>query len=93
MSLESQLAHSASIQAIIRAKRDEIKAVADALFAPHNRPGGHEIETSDGVVDAYLEMTGPDPMSVEYGHFTPPNKEGDVTYVEGLHVMSRAARA
>lgn len=90
-----KLARIGSVRRAVRSVRDDIKAKAEALFAPHDRPGGHEITKSDGAVDAYVSLVGPAPASVEFGHFTPIGEDEDAepTYVEGLHIMGRAARS
>lgn len=83
-----RLASLPSVRRAVRAERDEIASRARTLFAPHDRPEGHRITTSNGAVDAYVWLEGPAPRSVEFGHFTP---KGD-KYIDGLHVLARAAR-
>ena len=84
----AKLARLPSVQREVRARRGMIAAKARALFASHDRPGGHSIKTHDGAVDAYVSLVGPAAVSVEFGHFT---AKGD-RYVNGLHIMGRAAR-
>ncbi len=84
----AQLARLPSVQGAVHGRRGKIAAKARALFASHDRPGGHSIKTHDGAVDAYVSLVGPAAVAVEYGHFT---AKGD-RFVEGLHIMGRAAR-
>lgn len=83
-----KLARMPSVQSVVHERRGKITAKARVLFASHDRPGGHSIKTHDGAVDAYVSLVGPAAVAVEYGHFT---AKGD-RYVEGLHIMGRAAR-
>ena len=91
--LHRRLAHSSAVRRVVRAERDRIKDAAETLFAPHDRPGGHKITTSNGIVDAYVSLEGPAAAALEFGHFTVPDKKGEVRFVEGLHVMGKAARS
>ena len=62
---------------------------AEGLLATHHRSGEHRIEVDHGKVDAYVSLVGPAALSVEEGHFD--GYGGHRTYVEGLHVLRRAA--
>lgn len=83
-----QLATLPSVRRAVRGERDEIAVRARSLFAAHDRPGGHRITTSNGAVDAHVWLEGPAPRAVEFGHFTPSGEK----YVDGLHILARAAR-
>ncbi|MGO1562614.1 MAG: DUF5403 family protein [Actinomycetaceae bacterium] len=84
----AQLVRLPGVQAAVRGERDEIARRARSLFAAHDRPGGHRITTSTSPPDASVWLEGPAPRAVEFGHFTP---SGD-KYVDGLHILARAAR-
>ena len=77
-----------AVRGAVRGERDAIASRARSLFAAHDRPGGHSITTSDGAVDASVWLEGPAPVALERGHFARDGK----TFVEGIHVMGRAAR-
>lgn len=81
------LAHTPEAKATVRATRDRGEAIAQALFAPHDNPGGHEITTQDDRVDALLSLDGPAPLSVEFGHWSGDGENR--RYVEGLHILGR----
>jgi hypothetical protein len=85
----SVVAHMPEVHAAVLLERDKVAAVAEGLFAAHNNPGGHEISTRAEKVDGLVDFTGPAPMSVEFGHWTPDHK----TRVEGLHILGRAIAA
>lgn len=85
------IAHMEGVREAVMAQRDKIAARAEALFAAHDNPGGHEITTTDhglgfGDLDGFVNLEGPAPLSVEFGHWTPDRK----THVEGLHILGRA---
>jgi len=74
------------VHAAVVAERDRVATIAEGLFAPHDNPGGHEITKTDKRIDALVNLDGPAPLSVEFGHWTPDHKR----YVEGLHILGRA---
>lgn len=95
------VAHMEGVREAVMAERDRIAARAEALFAPHDNPGGHEITKTDPVgtgIDALVNLEGPAPLSVEFGHWTKPAKGAratrhggeETTFVEGLHILGRA---
>lgn len=88
--LERWLASRPGVQAAVDDVADRVYSNARADFAKHDRPGGHRIKKGPppNRLDRAVYLTGPAPLSVEFGHFTP---SGD-KYVEGLHIMGRAAR-
>lgn len=90
--LDSIVAHMKPVRAVVRLEADDIGIRAEGLFAEHNRPGGHEIKVEHGRVDSEVVMTGPAPLSVEYGHFQGSGRLGVRRFVEGLHILGRAAR-
>lgn len=80
------------VQAALELRAEAIRLAADALFASHDHPGGHRIESGRGDVDRTVSLVGPAALSVEFGHFAGPRTEGaDRTFVKGLHILSRAA--
>lgn len=84
-----KVAHLPEIHKAVLLVRDKVAAVAEGLFAAHDNPGGHEINTKDhgfGDLDGFVNLDGPAPLSVEFGHWTPDHKK----HVEGLHILGRA---
>lgn len=84
--ISSIVAHMPEVVAAVRVERDRVAHIAEGLFEPHDNPGGHQITTSDGESDAFLNLDGPAPLAVEFGHWTPNHTR----FVEGLHILSRA---
>ena len=80
------VAHMPEVVAAIHAERDKFAQIAEGIFASHDNPGGHKITTTDGTLDAFVNLEGPAPLSVELGHWTP----GRTSFVEGLHIFGRA---
>lgn len=83
-----KMARDKGVRLAVRAERDRIAAAAEGYFASHDNPGGHRITTSNGRVDAFINLDGPAPLSVEFGHWQ-KTKDGH-EFVEGLHVLGRA---
>lgn len=84
-------AHMPQVQAAIDAKTLEIGLAAEALFAPHDHPGGHRIEVDKASTDGFVSLVGPIPLAVEFGHYAGPRDKPDRKFVKGLHILSRAA--
>jgi hypothetical protein len=87
-SLDKLIAHMPEVVAEVRAHADVVGARAEALFGPHDRPGGHYIEVTHDRTDSFVSLVGPAPLSVEYGRSPNENGKGGST---GLHILSRAA--
>jgi len=84
------VAHLPEIHAAVLLERDKLAVVAEGLFASHDNPGGHEINTKDhatafGDLDGFVNLEGPAALSVEFGHWTPNHKK----HVAGLHILGR----
>ena len=86
--ISSIIAHDPGVTAAVRDVRDKVAGVAEGLFAPHDRPGRHEITKQDEKVDALVSLEGPAPVAVELGHWSGTGAKR--TYVEGLHILGRA---
>jgi hypothetical protein len=93
--IESRIARQPFVKAAVRAERDKVADIAKGLFAEHDNPGGHKITTTNSrKTDAFINMDGPAPLSVEFGHFAAQSADGDIPrFVEGLHIFSRAIAA
>lgn len=87
--LNRKIAKLAGVQAELSLHQHEIEARAQALLASHHKTGEHQITTSEGKVDHYVNLEGPAALSIEEGHFN--GYKGKRKYVEGLHVLTRAA--
>lgn len=62
------IAHMPGVVAGVHAKGDEALAIAEGIWATHDRPGGHRIIGEYGnQTDAYVILEGPVPIIVEYG--------------------------
>jgi hypothetical protein len=102
MSVNKLIAHMPEVILEVRKAADEVGLKAEALFASHDRPGRHSIEVTHDKVDSFVSLVGPDPEAVEFGHYTGKSSGKGVTrirghlaagheFVEGLHLLSRAA--
>lgn len=74
------------------AKADEVADVAQVLLAAHRKTGEHEITTTHGDVDAFVNLEGPAVLSVEFGHLVKGKYERAVPKkVPGLYIITGAA--
>lgn len=95
--IAQKVAHLPEIHAAVLAERDKVAHIAVGLFASHDNPGGHEINTHDhgdgfDDIDGVVNLDGPAPLAVEFGHFAGTEDGGDDrTFVSGLHILGRTA--
>lgn len=90
--VNAYIAHMPGVKKAVRAKGREIQGRAEALFAAHNRPGGHEITGERRDTDYLVSLVGPAPLSVEFGRGPFTRDDGvHVGPMEGLHILGRAA--
>ena len=80
------------VQDALKAKAERVAAAGKMLLQQHRQTGAHEVKyighnslVEYGHIDHYAIMTGPAPISVEYGHRA---KNG--RWVHGLYIMTRA---
>lgn len=106
VSTEDFLAHMPGVVQGVHDKGDEATAIAQGIFAKHDKPGGHKIIGEYGALtDAYVILEGPVPHIVEWGRAGYKTKKaqrlGDSiipadTYIkpwEGTHVLTRTMEA
>lgn len=104
--LHDYIAHMPGVVEAVHLKGDEALAIAEGIFAKHNRPGGHRIVGEYGALtDAYVILEGPVPIIVEYGRAgyvtTKAQRLGDrivpagttIAPWEGTHVLRRTMEA
>lgn len=90
--LSKHLSIEPTVQQTLRAAALRILQKAEALLAMHRDEGDHKIEYERlknekyGHIDHYVVMTGPAPVSVEFGHVA---KNG--RWVQGLYIITRAS--
>lgn len=83
--LESTIAHSDDIEAILGDEAFKVTTVARGKLAGHRKTGEHRITQTKGRVDHFVNLEGPSALSVEEGHWA---GEGvNKHWVEGLHVL------
>lgn len=63
-----------------------VEAKAKVLLAAHFLTGASDIERTRGTLDHFVSLVDEAAGAIEWGHFM---KSGE--YVEGLHIMTRAA--
>lgn len=80
------------VQRALRERSKKIARAGKALLAIHRDTGAHSVDyvghssTHEyGHIDHYVMLTGPAPISVEFGHRTSNGK-----WVNGLYIMTRA---
>lgn len=90
------VAHMPGVKASVFAEGRDIQARAEAIFASHNRPGGHEIDGTKQDTDYLVLLVGPVPIVIEYGREGYTTQRGghtvEVGPMQGLHILGKAAR-
>lgn len=90
--ISKHLAADGRVQRALREHAKKVTRNAKALLASHRDTGAHQVEYEGhsstenfGHIDHYIVMTGPAPVSVEFGHRTKNGK-----WVHGLYIMTSA---
>jgi hypothetical protein len=90
--IASTIAHLPGVRGAVYAKGSAIQARAEALFAPHNHPGRHEIEGKKQDTDFLVSLVGPVPIVVEFGREGYTRSDGaQIGPMQGLRILGRAA--
>ena len=93
--IASIVAHIPGVVAEVQQHGHGVHAKAEAAFAVHNRPGGHEVVGEKQDTDYLVSLEGPAPVSVEYGHGAYTTERGgkvvEVGASQGLHILAKAA--
>lgn len=94
------VSHLPGVKRAVRQKGRAIEKTAKALFAEHDRPGGHRIVGETQDTDFIVSLEGPAPAAVEFGRAGYISQEtqviGEGHFIgpaEGLHVLGRAVDA
>jgi hypothetical protein len=103
--MNTVVSHLPGVVGAVREERDEVATRAEGNLAAARASGTEKISgpehvtritTTDGEVDAFVNMEGTDPMAIEFGHFPSgffdPETYGRVTKApHGLYILTRAA--
>lgn len=82
------------VQTRIKIETEVIAGKADAILAMHRDNSDaehHWIDTSYGDKDGYVSLNGPAPMSLEFGHMLVFFGKPTAKYIQGLHILYKAA--
>lgn len=100
--VDDYVAHMPGVLAAVNREGERVQAVAEGIFAKHDRPGGHSIGGGpDGITDYYIYLEGPVPHIVEWGRsgYRTEKQQGpippgtDIAPWAGTHVMRRTWEA
>jgi hypothetical protein len=86
--MERTIAHSDEVDQALGDWAFMYTQRARALLAVHRKTGSHRITQTKGKVDHFVNLEGPDSISVELGHH---NHRGG-QFVQGLHILRNAFR-
>lgn len=88
--LRKKHAVAPQVQVKVHEVTERIAGTAQALFEPHDRPGGHHILTEYHLPDGLVILEGPAPVALDQGHFTDARIDSERRFVKGIHVLTRA---
>lgn len=93
--VNSYIAHMAGVKGAVHAEGKSIQARAEALFARHDRPGGHRIVGTKQDTDYLVSLVGPAPIVLEFGRAGYTTTRGgrvvEVGPMQGLRILGKAA--
>ena len=90
--MSKHLSMDPTVQQTLTAAALRILQKAEALLAMHRDTGAHRVgyerirSEKFGHIDHYVVMTGPAPISVEFGHVAENGR-----WVQGLYIITRAS--
>lgn len=79
------VSHTTGVRAEVAAEASRKAGQAKVKLLRHFKTGAHEVTVTHGKTDSFINLDGPAPLSVEFGH-----EDGD-RYVEGLYIITGAA--
>lgn len=86
------------VDGVVATVADEAKDVGDkakarmAAARDNTNRTNHEVDVTHGDVDSFVNLEGPAPLSVEFGHFYDNGEiEADVKYIPGKYIITGAA--
>lgn len=89
------VAHTPGVRAEVYSAAQDIAAEAETNLLAHRDTTNntdHEITISRGTVDSFVNLEGPAPAAVEFGHFHGTgSSENTARFVPGLYILHRAA--
>jgi hypothetical protein len=103
------VSHIDGVRETVAKKAEEIHGVADGLLMearstthwvnigdPASTGHRYEITKSHGDVDSFVNLEGPNPLAMEFGHspsgYFAPERYGHITKSpEGLYILTRAS--
>lgn len=89
------VAHLPGVKRVVHAEGRSIQGEAEALFASHDRPGGHKItgeKSPIGGTDWIVSLEGPVPVVIEFGREGFTRSDGRrIGPMQGLHILGKAA--
>jgi len=90
------VSHLAGVRGSVVENAEEIKERAEARLAltrDHSNSTNHEVTMTHGTkaVDAFVNLEGPAPLSVEFGHMYHGELGGEPKFVPGKYIVMGAA--
>lgn len=80
------------VHSAINDQAKEVSKVAEARLAAHRKTGSHEITVTEGEVDSFVNLDGPSPESVEFGHWVEGKYKTDPPkFAQGLYILTGSA--
>jgi hypothetical protein len=92
--INTVVSHTDEVQGEVKRATEWIESRADAILQAHRDNSDaqhHSISSSMGDTDGYVTMSGPAPMSLEFGHMLVYFGKPTHKYIQGLHILYRAA--
>ncbi|SUE29605.1 Uncharacterised protein [Nocardia farcinica] len=91
--MNTVVSHIEGVKVSVYGEAVEIAAKAESTLLRHRdytNETDHEVTTTRGDVDSFVNLEGPAPGAVEFGHWSSP-KNARPRWVRGLYIISGAA--
>ena len=91
--LNEVVSHLEGVRDEVHDHAKDVGHTAQGRMSGHHRSGEHEVTVTRGEVDSFVNLVGPAPESVEFGHWVKGKfeKKDEPKYVPGLYIITGAA--
>jgi hypothetical protein len=93
-SLNTVISHLEGVRKTVHDTAHEVEGKAQAKMSKHHKSGSHQVTLTRGDTDSFVNLEGPAPLSVEFGHFVGGyfgEKQKKLQRVNGLHIITGPA--
>ena len=87
------VSHIEGVRHAVHDKAKSVHRTAEGRMAGHHRSGEHQVTVTHGETDSFVNLEGPQVLSIEFGHWVKGKFEDKdkPKFVPGLYIITGAA--